>query len=100
MIGISPQNLILNYYNTGIIEIKDLHLWRLISLKDVQKVISMRKNYITASEAGFLLGSHRSLMTNLEKAGKIKSELYQKKRKIKLYDMTDFNELLDKLNQL
>ncbi|MDY1338837.1 TniQ family protein [Pseudomonas aeruginosa] len=100
MIGISPQNLILNYYNTGIIEIKDLHLWRLISLKDVQKVISMRKNYITASEAGFLLGSHRSLMTNLEKAGKIKSELYQKKRKIKLYEMTDFNELLDKLNQL
>jgi len=39
-------------------------------------------------------------MTNLEKAGKIKSELYQKKRKIKLYEMTDFNELLDKLNQL
>lgn len=97
-IGISINSLTLNFIKTGIVDCRDYVFWKYITKSELDTLVSIKKKYITASEAGKALGSHRSLLKNFEKSGLITSSLHKKTRSIRLYKRSDLEKIIQKMN--
>lgn len=77
------------WISTGLVEHKDLVYWELVKAADIQKVKGIKSEYVSASEAGEILGMHRTHANNLHKRGLIKRHYFDKENKIPLYKRAD-----------
>lgn len=68
-IGISVTALTKTWIKGGVVQHLALGPWRLVKKVDVEQVKRLRTEFLTPSEAGRLLNTHRSHMTNLERRG-------------------------------
>ncbi|AUH51289.1 hypothetical protein CXB49_10925 [Chromobacterium sp. ATCC 53434] len=83
------------FIETGLVEIIDLHVWKFIPEKALKIVESIKKSFLTASEAGQLFGMHRSFLPNLERKGEIYPLIFGSKRKIKFYSKESIRKIAE-----
>lgn len=81
---------------TGFLEIHDLMYWKLIKRSELNKVLGVKKDYLTGVEASTLLNMPHSYITNLQKQGIIRP-LYvgNDRNKIRLFKRVDVLRLRD-----
>lgn len=83
-----------NWVITGIIKVIDLGIWRFVTREDVETVRQLRGRYFTATEAGRMLGMHRTHMLNLEKQGLVQPLRFGKNKQLRLYERDAVRELV------
>lgn len=93
MLGLSNRALEVSYVQSGLLPVVDLIVSRRVRRTDIARVQEMRADYVTADEAGKLLGSHRSHLPNLERRGEISPISFAKGRSVKFYALADIREL-------
>lgn len=75
-----------NWVITGIVKVVDLAIWQFVSRDDLETVKQLRDRYVTATEAGRMLGMHRTHMLNLEKQGIVQPLRFGKNKQLRLYE--------------
>lgn len=93
MLGVSNRALEVTYVQSGLLPVVDLTVSRRVRRADIARLQEMRANYVTAEEAGKLLGSHRSHVPNLETRGEISPISFAKGRSVKFYALADIHNL-------
>lgn len=83
-----------NWVITGIIKVIDLGIWRFVTREDVETVRQLRGRYFTATEAGRMLGMHRTHMLNLEKQGLVQPLRFGKNKQLRLYERNAVRKLV------
>ncbi len=83
------------WVHTHLVTVIDLGVRRVIRRQCLEEVQRYKRIFITADEAGKLLGSHRSLLPNWERRGLIAPEKVMESNivGVKLYRRTDFDRL-------
>lgn len=94
LLGVGVPRLRSNWIITGIIKVIDLGIWRFVTSDDIETVRQIRGRYLTATEAGQMLGMHRTHMLNLEKQGLIEPLRFGKNRQLRLYERNAVRTLL------
>ncbi|MCL9846995.1 TniQ family protein [Ralstonia solanacearum] len=97
LLGVGNRALEVTYIQSGLLPVLDLTVSRRVHRADIARLQEMRANYVTAEEAGKLLGSHRSHLPNLEKRGEINSTTFGKSRSVKFYALADIRKLLQSI---
>lgn len=78
----------------GVIRVRDLGLWRLVSLDDLEQLRKQIEGWVTAAEAGKIKSMHRSHFPNMERRNKIRSvRLGKKSGGIRLYRRADIDNV-------
>jgi hypothetical protein len=95
----SPAWLYINIINTGFIRLHDLKYWKFVTKAALKRIKELRHIYFTTTEASLQLGWHRSVMTNLERQGLIKSTTFGNKKSLVMYKKADVEELKLRLSQ-
>lgn len=70
------------------LKVHDLGLWRLVSVRALNKLAKAIEGKVTAAEAGRIKSMHRSHFPNMERRGKAKSVKIGGKGGVRLYDRT------------
>lgn len=83
-----------NWVITGIIKVIDLGIWRFVTRDDVETVRQLRSRYFTATEAGRVLGMHRTHMLNLEKQELVQPLRFGKNKQLRLFERDAVRELV------
>lgn len=85
-----------HWVHTHLVTLIDLGVRQVLSRKHLKKVQRYKRTFITADEAGKLIGSHRSLLPNWERRGLIAPEKILKSTSlaVKLYRRIDFDNLM------
>lgn len=96
LLGCSTPRFRSNWVANGIVVVRDFGLWKFVTKGDVDKAVRLRKQYVTATEAGELLRTHRSHLPNLEKQGLITAFRFGKGRVLRLYDRESVRALAKK----
>ncbi|TXD63268.1 hypothetical protein FUT88_03070 [Ralstonia sp. TCR112] len=93
ILGVGNRALEVTYVQSGLLPVMDLTVSRRVRRVDIARLQEMRANYVTAEEAGKLLGSHRSHLPNLEARGEIRPISFAKDRSVKFYALADIRKL-------
>lgn len=86
LLGVGEPRFRSNWVITGIIKVIDLGIWRFVTRDDIETVRQLRGRYVTATEAGRILGTHRTHMLNLEKQGLVQPLRFGKNKQLRLYE--------------
>lgn len=89
-----------NWIITGIVKVLDLGIWRFVNRGDVEMVKQLRGKYLTATEAGRMLGMHRTHMLNLEKRGLVEPVRLGKNKQLRLYERNAVRDLVRQPQEL
>ncbi|MCT9370199.1 TniQ family protein [Acinetobacter baumannii] len=81
------------WVETGFIHIHDFLYWHFIERNELNKVLRLKKSYLTGTEASTLLGMHKSHVTNLESQGLIEPVYFGTPKIIKLFKREDVIKL-------
>lgn len=92
-LGISVATLDAVWATSGMITIHDHVLWRRVSIAEVEKLEALMAEFITAKNAGEMLGTHRSHLPNIERRGEASSVVVGVNRQLRLYRRVDIEEL-------
>lgn len=93
ILGVGKRALEVTYIQSGLLPVVNLTVSRRIHRADIERLQEMRAEYLTAEEAGGLLGSHRGHLPNLESRGEIQSVTFGKARSVKFYALADIRKL-------
>ncbi len=93
ILGLGKRALEVTYIQSGLLPVVNLTVSRRIHRADIERLQEMRAEYVTAEEAGGLLGSHRSHLPNLENRGEIQSVTFGNVRSVKFYALADIRKL-------
>lgn len=88
----------INWIKTSYVKLYDYMYWQFVSIKDINKVKVIQKEYMTAIEASKLLGMHRTHIINLKAQGKINSVSFGESNSLNLYRREDILALLKQQN--
>jgi hypothetical protein len=86
LLGVGEPRFRSNWVTTGIIKVINLGIWRFVTRDDIEMISRMRGRYVTATEAGRMLGMHRTHMLNLEKQGLVQPLRFGKNKQLRLYE--------------
>lgn len=92
-LGISESALVSIWSAAGVISIHNHVLWKLVSKAEVKKLEVLFAEYVTASAAGKMLGSHRSFLPNMERQRTVVSIKVGQRRCIRLYRRTEIQNM-------
>ncbi|HBY5501832.1 TPA: excisionase, partial [Klebsiella pneumoniae] len=81
------------WVETGFIHIHDFLYWHFVERNELNKVLRLKKSYLTGTEASTLLGMHKSHVTNLESQGLIEPVYFGTPKIIKLFKREDVIKL-------
>ncbi|MCY0856651.1 hypothetical protein [Cupriavidus sp. D39] len=93
-LGMGSWPFEISYVQPGLVYVHDLAVSRRVQRSDIATLCNLREYFLTAEEAGRLLGTHRSHLPNLERRGEIKSMMFGKRRHIKFYALADIQKLM------
>lgn len=85
-----------NWMMSGLVTVIDLGLWQLVQREEIERIQRLRRQYVTSTEAGRMLGMHRSHLPNLEKRGLVSSLRMGKNGRLRLYERTSVKALKQK----
>jgi len=94
LLGVRTPLFRSNWVITGIIKVIDLGIWRFVRRDDVEAVKQLRGKYVTATEAGRMLGMHRTHMLNLEKQGLVEPLRFGRNKMLRLYERKAIRDLV------
>ncbi|WP_426339735.1 hypothetical protein ACN9MZ_26140 [Pseudoduganella sp. S-14] len=83
------------WVKSGVVRVRDLGPWKIVRTREVLHVLDLQSEYVTASQAGKSLGTHRSHVRNLERGGRIESVEVGDSPTLKLYRRKDVEERRD-----
>lgn len=94
----STSQFSLRWIESGFIEFVDISIERYISIKQLNKIIQFKKNFVTSDEAGKITRTHRTHMLNLEKMGLINvaKKFKTRKMQVNFYSRKDVLQLINK----
>lgn len=81
------------WVETGFIHIHDFLYWHFVERHELNKVLRLKKSYLTGTEASTLLGMHKSHVANLESQGLIEPVYFGTPKIIKLFKREDVLKL-------
>lgn len=81
------------WVETGFIHVHDFLYWHFVERHELNKVLRLKKSYLTGTESSTLLGMHKSHVTNLESQGLIEPVYFGTPKIIKLFKREDVLKL-------
>ena len=85
-----------NWIMTGYLRVRNIGYWQSLPKRQVDHVLEIHKDFCTASEANYLLGMHRTHITNLVSRGLIKPYLHGNHNySVRLFKREDVKKLLE-----
>lgn len=82
-------NLKREWIASGMVEYRNLIYWEQVKKSDIQRILEIKSEYVNASEAGKLLGMHRTHIRNLAKQNLITPRIFGVTKKNRLYKISD-----------
>lgn len=82
-----------NWIMSGLVTVMDFGLWQLVRREEIERIQRLRRQYATSTEAGRMLGMHRSHLPNLEKRGLVISLRMGKNGRLRLYERASVKAL-------
>ena len=85
-----------NWIMTGFLTLRHIYWWKTFPKYEVDKVLEIRRDFFTATEANDYLGMHRTHITNLTARGLVQAHRYgNDKYFIRLFKKDDVKKLLE-----
>lgn len=78
----------------GLLTVTDLAVWRLVSIRDCNKLEKLLKTHVTASEAHIAYKKDRLNLPNLANAGRLNPIFVGTNRRFRLYKRSEIEQLL------
>jgi len=93
-LGCSVRQIDTIWAASKLLSVLDLKCWRLVRRSQLEKLEALLELNVTAAQAGKLLGMHRSHLPNLKRRGVIPSQVFGRRRKIRLYPKSGLEALV------
>jgi hypothetical protein len=93
-LGCSVRQVDTIWAASELLRVLDLKCWRLVRRSNLEELEALLELHVTAAQAGTLLGMHRSHLPNLERRGVIASQVFGRRRKIRLYLKSEVEALV------
>lgn len=77
------------WISLGLVEFSDFIYWERVKKLDIDRILELKSEYVNATEAGALLGMHRTHVRNLAKQKLITPHVFGTVKKNRLYKISD-----------